>query len=95
MGIKAIFVDFDGPLVHEDGKIVRKISQELLRTGRADSVAEIGAYWWEWFRAAFTDAYGDRFQTQRELEYLSLCATIEHFHASADARLLSEKMFEH
>ena len=37
----------------------------------------------------------DNFRTQRELEYQSLANTIHHFESTADAKQLSNMMFEH
>ena len=93
--IKAVFVDFYGTVVHEDGEVVRKISQEIFDTGIAKNLSEIDSYWWKAFQTAFISAYGDSFETQRQLEYQSLYKTIQHFHSTADARAMSELMFEH
>ena len=93
--IKAVFIDFYGTVVHEDGDIVRKISQEIFDTGIAKNLSEIDSYWWKAFQTAFISAYGDSFETQRQLEYQSLYKTIQHFHSTADARAMSELMFEH
>lgn len=93
--IKSVFIDFYGTVVHEDGEVVRKISQEIFDTGIAKNLSEIDSYWWKTFQTAFISAYGDSFETQRQLEYQSLYKTIQHFHSTADAKLLSELMFEH
>lgn len=92
---KAVFIDFYGTLVHEDGEIIAKITREIMETGKADSAGEIGSFWWDEFRALFTDSYGDTFRTQRELEKLSLERTIRRFESSADADSLSEMLFAH
>lgn len=94
---KAVFIDFYGTIVHEDGEVIRKVSQEIFDTGETQDkdISEISTYWWNEFQTSFMSAYGSDFQTQRELEYLSLSKTIQHFHSSADARRLSGLMFEH
>ncbi len=33
--IKAVFIDFYGTVVHEDGEVIQKISQEIFNTGIA------------------------------------------------------------
>ena len=43
----------------------------------------------------FKPKIGNKFRTQREIEYQSLSRTIEHFKSSADTEKLSEMMFEH
>lgn len=93
--LKAIFIDFYGTIVHEDGEVIKKISQKIFDTGKVNDKSEIGSYWWNEFQTAFISAYGENFQTQRELEYQSLDKTIQYFHSSADAEALSNLMFEH
>lgn len=93
--IKAVFVDFYGTLVHEDGEVIKKVSQEIYDTGMVEDRSQIGTYWWKQFQTAFLNSYGENFQTQRKLEYDSLKKTIEHFQSSADAEKLSNRMFEH
>ncbi len=95
MMIKAVFIDFYGTVVHEDGEVIKKVEQEIFDTGKVKSKAEIGSYWWKEFQTAFMAAHGDRFETQRELEYQSLHKTIQYFHSSADAVKLSNLMFSH
>lgn len=93
--IESIFLDFYGTVVFEDGEIVAKISQTLYETGNAESVGEIGSYWWNRFKTLFENAYGENFRTQRDLEIQSLKDTIEHFSSTEDAIKLSDEMFEY
>ena len=93
--VKAVFIDFYGTLVHEDGAVIRKVSQIIFDTGVVQNYSDIGSYWWNEFQTMFHNAYGESFVTQRELEYRSLQKTIEHFHSTADAAELSEMMFRH
>ena len=93
--IKAIFIDFYGTVVHEDGEVIKRVSQEIYNSGKVNDISEIGSYWWNEFQTAFTNAYGDNFETQRKLEYLSLKKTIQHFNSSANAEILSNLMFAH
>ena len=93
--IKAVFADFYGTVVFEDGENVSKISNRIYETGNAQSVSEIGSYWWSSFQRLFENAYGEDFRTQRELETQSLIDTIEHFGSSEDGVKLSNEMFEY
>ena len=93
--VSAVFIDFYGTIVHEDGAVIKKISQEIFDTGNVEDKSEIGSYWWNDFQSAFISAYGANFVTQRELEYQSLRKTIQYFNSSADANSLSNLMFEH
>ena len=45
--IKAIFVDFYGTIVFEDGENVSRISDMIYKSGNAQSVSQIGSYWRE------------------------------------------------
>lgn len=91
----AIFLDFYGTVVFEDGENIRKISQIIYETGEVNDISEIGTYWWNEFYDMFVNAYGKNFRTQRDIEYQSLARTIEHFKSSADAVKLSNMMFEY
>ncbi|MBR1929918.1 MAG: HAD family hydrolase [Lachnospiraceae bacterium] len=93
--VEAVFLDFYETIVHEDGEVIKKISQEILETGRAKSTSEIDAFWWKEFQGSFMAAFGETFERQRILEYQSLAKTISRFGSSADARALSELMFAH
>lgn len=93
--IKAFFLDFYGTVVHEDGEIIKKITQIIYETGIVENKSEIGAFWWNDFQNMFTNAYGDKFEKQRILEERSLENTIKKFHSTANAQELSSYMFEH
>lgn len=93
--VKAVFIDFYGTLVHEDGAVIAKISQEIFETGKVEKISDIGAFWWNEFQTSFLRSYGENFLSQRVLEYNSLKKTIEHFSSTADAGVLSGMMFEH
>lgn len=93
--VKAVFIDFYGTVVHEDGEVIKKVSQEIFDTGKVKDKSEIGSYWWNEFQEGFNNAYGDNFETQRELEYQSLKKTIQYFSSSADAKTLSDLIFAH
>ncbi len=91
--IKAIFVDFYGTVVHEDGEIIKQITDEIFRQGNAGGPEDIAAYWWRTFQTMCSNSYADHFETQRTIEYRALTETIRQFGASADADRLSARMF--
>lgn len=93
--IKAIFVDFYGTVVFEDGEIVKQISQIIYETGNAENASQIDGFWWMRFKELFKNSHGENFRTQRDLELQSLKDTIEHFDSTADAVSLSDSMFEY
>lgn len=93
--VKAVFMDFYGTVVHEDGEIINKITDVIIETGSADDRNKIGAFWWNEFQTMFMNAHGAAFETQRELEYKSLEKTLSEFESDANPTELSEMMFEH
>lgn len=93
--IKAFFLDFYGTVVHEDGEIVKKITEIICNTGIVENKSEIGSFWWNDFQIMFTNSYGENFETQRALEQKSLEHTLAKFSSSANAEELSNYMFEH
>lgn len=54
--IKAVFIDFYGTVVHEDGEVIKQVSQEIYSTGKVTDKSEIGTYWWNKFQKAFNSA---------------------------------------
>lgn len=93
--IKAIFADFYGTIVYEDGEIVSSISRRICETGNAENASQVDSYWWNCFRTSFENSYGDTFKTQRELELQSIQDTIQHFSSTEDAAKLGNEMFEY
>ncbi len=93
--IRAVFTDFYGTLVHEDGDIAKQICNEIFITGNALDSSQIGEYWQREFQELTGKAFGENFMTQREIERLSLIRTTENFHSSANAEELSEMLFAH
>jgi 2-haloalkanoic acid dehalogenase type II len=96
MSIKAIFIDFYGTVVHEDGEIISKICSRIKESSTMEvSKSEIGRYWWDEFYNLFTESFSSKFKTQRELESISLKNTLAHFDSSENESELSELMFNH
>ncbi|MDE7294632.1 MAG: HAD family hydrolase [Oscillospiraceae bacterium] len=93
--LKAVFTDFYGTLVHEDGDIVKQICNEIFITGNAVDRTQIGSYWQHEFQKLTRNAFGENFMTQREIELQSLIKTTEKFQSSANAEELSEMLFTH
>ena len=93
--VKAVFLDFYGTVVHEDGEIIKKITDIVMETGHVTDRGRVGAFWWREFQTMCTNAHGADFETQRALEYRSLDRTLKEFQSTADAAALSEMMFAH
>lgn len=95
MSIKAFFVDFYGTVVHEDGEVIKKITEIIFKTGKSENPSEIGSFWWNNFQTMFMNSFGETFETQRALEEKSLVHTLEKFGSDADPKELSGMMFAH
>ena len=95
MSIKAFFVDFYGTIVHEDGEVIKKITQIICDTGKVDDPSEVDSFWWKDFQTMFMNSHGETFETQRSLEEKSLVHTLARFGSDADAKELSNMMFAH
>lgn len=91
--VRAVFIDFYGTVVYEDGAVIREVTREISETGNKETPVNIGAYWWKEFQSAFMSSFGEDFRLQRELELESLKKTIRYFHSSADPEKLSRQMF--
>jgi 2-haloalkanoic acid dehalogenase type II len=96
MSVKAIFLDFYGTVVHEDGEIISDICNQIKeKSSKEVTSSEIGGFWWNEFYNLFIESYGDTFSTQRELERISLQNTLNHFNSPIKESQLSEMMFNH
>lgn len=93
--IKALFMDFYGTIVHEDGAVIKIISNRILQTGKVDKISDIGSYWWNEFNNLCSISYDRHFRPQRALEYMSLERTLDHFDSTENANELSQLMFNH
>ena len=93
--IKALFADFYGTIVHEDGEVIKKITDIIQKTGVVKDKSEVDSYWWKDFQTMFQNSYGDTCETQRALEEKSLEHTLAKFQSTANAKELSNLMFEH
>ena len=93
--IKAVFLDFYGTVVHEDGEVIKQITDVIMESGSVIDRSKIGTFWWNEFQTMFMNAYGETFETQRALEYKSLEKTLREFKSNAYPTELSEMMFAH
>jgi 2-haloacid dehalogenase/putative hydrolase of the HAD superfamily len=95
MIVKAVFIDFYGTLVEEDGKIITEIRKEIINNSIQKNIIEnnISKYWWEQFTVLCNESCGNKFKTQREIEYISLKRTIEIFESKTDVENMIKKLF--
>lgn len=93
--IKALFFDFYGTIVHEDGVVIDEITTIISNTGNGADKSAIGSYWWKIFQELYMNSFGGNFRTQKELEIKSLEMTLKKFESDASISELSQKMFGH
>lgn len=93
--VKAVFLDFYGTVVHEDGEIIEEITRIIMDTGSAGDKKSIDVFWWKEFQTMCMGSYGAAFETQRELEYKALEKTLSEFKSNANPADLSGRMFAH
>lgn len=54
--VKAIFIDFYGTVVHEDGVVIKAVTEEIISTGANVEKSEIDSFWWKEFQTMFLNA---------------------------------------
>lgn len=94
MGIKAIFVDFYGTIVYEDGEVIKKITEIICKSGQCNP-KDVAKFWWQDFQKTYLNSYGESFELQRILEKKSLIHTLEKFNLSANVNELSNMLFDY
>ncbi|MEN6313965.1 MAG: HAD family hydrolase [Clostridiaceae bacterium] len=96
MNIKALFLDFYGTLVYEDGEIINRICEKIRKTSPyCPDTREIATYWWEKFFSSCVVSYGKNFRLQRDIEMGSLRKTLQRFDCNYNAEDLSEELFSY
>ncbi len=91
---KALFLDFYGTLVKEDGRIIHRIVDAIAEASPiASSRKEILNSWN--FTELCANSFGDNFQTQRTLEQESLARLLEQYQVNLDAEEMSAELFDY
>lgn len=94
MKIKALFLDFYGTLVYEDGEVISRICEKIRKMSPyCPETREIATYWWERFFSSCVVSYCDNFRLQRDIELESLRKTLQKFDCNYNAEDLSEELF--
>lgn len=93
--VKAVFCDFHGTLVHENGPKSYEAVKRLLESGTAGSVDEVVMFWHRSFSRLMSEFSGPNWRPQYELALETLEETIVRFEADEDAGELCDLMVEH
>lgn len=91
--VRAVFLDFYGTVVEEDGAAVREISARIARVAQGADPGAVAAFWWDAFQKRCLAAKGETFAPQRALERDALAETAAHFGAEIPVGLLCETLF--
>ncbi len=93
---RIILMDFYGTVVEEDDVPIGEICSQIAALSPLGvSAGEAASYWSDVFRRLCSESYGATFQTQRELELVSLKHILRHFETDLDAEALSEALYEY
>lgn len=93
---RAILLDFYGTVVEEDDVPISEICSQISAVSPLRvSAGEVGSCWSDIFHQMCSESYGATFQTQRELELVSLKHILRRFEADLDAEAMSEVLYEY
>lgn len=92
---QAIFLDFYGTLVHEDGPIASEVVQAVCTGGAQPDPRAVYRYWWQCFSALIERSNRAGFVTQYALADAAFVETVSHFASSADPHALCRRMIAH
>lgn len=92
--IKALFLDFYGTCVHENGPASLEVVERIFQTGNGASREEVISYWQKSLQERSAGAWGESYRGQYELALENFKETVKHFSSSEDPKALCEKMTE-
>ncbi|HUU21314.1 MAG TPA: HAD-IA family hydrolase [Phycisphaerae bacterium] len=93
---RAILLDFYGTVVAEDDAPIGRICERIASASPLPVTAgEVGSCWGEAFIRLCSQSFGNRFQSQKELERVSLRRVLGRFRAELDAAALSRPLLEY
>jgi len=96
MNIKALFLDFYGTLVYEDGEVISRICKKIRKASPyCPETREIATYWWEKFFSSCVESYDENFRLQRDIEMESLRETLQRFGCNENIEKISEGLFRY
>lgn len=93
--LRAIFMDYYGTVVQENGPIAMEIVKRIYKNSSAQSPEDVFSYWWKTFKEKLTYANGENFRTQHEVALDNFRDLLEHFQSPEEPEKLLERMEEH
>lgn len=94
--VKALFLDFYGTLVYEDGEVISRICERIKKESPCrPEISDIASFWWKKFFSSCVESFGEKFRLQRDIELKSLREMIQRFVCNDDAEDISEELFSY
>ncbi len=94
MKYRALFLDFYGTLVAEDDAIISAICSRVTNS-KEDAQIQFAEYWSKTFSELCLNSFAGTFQSQREIELLSLSSAMSEYDVSGDPEQASAELFEY
>lgn len=95
MAVKAVFLDFYGTLVHEDGPVVDAVLHDICAQADGITPGQALGCWWKYFASLLRQANEGPFRDQFTLAREAFRQTLAQFGAPGDADALCRRMIGH
>lgn len=92
---KAVFCDFYGTLVHENGPHSLEVIKRVLKAGNAENIDDVVSYWHRSFGRLMDEYSGEKYLPQLDLARMSFQEAIDRFEANEDPNELTDLMVKH
>ncbi|GGF91397.1 hypothetical protein GCM10010912_40510 [Paenibacillus albidus] len=92
---KAIFLDFYGTVVHENGPQSYKVIERVFNSGNANTPEEVVQHWSRSFQKRLEGAQGKNHRLQYDLALESFEEVLDHFNSKENAKELCDMMVDH
>lgn len=93
---RAIFLDFYGTVVEEDGKQIGQVCDEIAAaSSKSVTKKEVSSYWAKSFSKICYSSHGITFKSEGKLEKASLEEVMQHFDADLDSDRLVQSIYDY
>lgn len=82
--IKAIFMDYTGTMVQEEGKEIKEVVMRICKNSDLHDPKAAVAYWWQQVKEYEENRYGDSYLTEEEIVDHVLAKLVDNFHLEDD-----------
>lgn len=82
--IKAIFMDYTGTMVQEEGKEIKEVVMRICKNSDLHDPKAAVAYWWQQVKEYEESRYGDSYLTEEEIVDHVLAKLVDNFHLEDD-----------